>query len=196
MLSIDPVYKNILHLYLLSVMVQSLWRVFFSKSEYMLFLLITLSLNSFCNEISRTWPSLTPETRYDLLKDHGCKLGFGWVQVSLASYISQNVFPRWKYVKFLSLELRDSLGGWSLFPTNKKWGSWKGFCTQEDPTPFHSPLFSDTPQSWGEHYGTRKEIKFWIERSIIDLLGELGFTGTQIKQSSSAVSNHEQLHGH
>ena len=167
----------------------------FSLNKFTSYPLFSFWANSFSIEISRTWPLLTPETRYDLLKDHGFNLGFGWVQVSLASYISQNVFPRWKYVKFISLELRDSLGRWSLFPTNKKWGSWKSFCTQEDPTPFHFPLFFDTPQSWGEHYGTRKEIKFWIERSIIDLLGELGFTGTQIKQSSSAVSNHEQLHG-
>ena len=29
------------------------------------------------------------------------------------------------------LKLREGHEGWSLFPTNKKWGTWKGFCAQE-----------------------------------------------------------------
>ena len=60
--------------------------LYLNKSTYSSF---WLSLNSFCNETSRTWASLGPETRYcgfwlGLSPSHlgsSPKQGFGWVQV-------------------------------------------------------------------------------------------------------------------
>ena len=62
------------------------------------------------------------------------------------------------------LELRKGLGGWSLFPTNKKQGTQKGFCKGESPPWSCSvliPLFFDTLQSWEEQL-LDKRITFWI----------------------------------
>ena len=60
--------------------------LYLNKSTYSSF---CLSLNSFCNETSRTWASLGPETRYcgfwlGLSSSHlgsSPKQGFGWVRV-------------------------------------------------------------------------------------------------------------------
>ena len=60
--------------------------LYLNKSTYSSF---WLSLNSFCNETSRTWASLGPETRYcgfwlGLSPSHlgsSPKQGFGWVRV-------------------------------------------------------------------------------------------------------------------
>ena len=46
--------------------------------------------------------------------------------------------PRLATAQFYPLGLRESHGGWSLFLTNKKWGTQKGFCAQE----LHRVLFS------------------------------------------------------
>ena len=35
---------------------------------------------------------------------------------------------------YLNLPFGTQWGGWNLFPTNKKWGAWKGFWTWEIPT--------------------------------------------------------------
>ena len=70
MLFIDPVYKNILHMHLLSEMAQSLSVECAFLAIWINAFLITLSLNSFCNEISSTRASLGPKTRY-----HGFLLG-------------------------------------------------------------------------------------------------------------------------
>ena len=47
------------------------------------------------------------------------------------------------------------------------------------PALFQSPLFSDSPQSWGDGVRIRKRIKFWIERLVINSAGDLSFSGTQ-----------------
>ena len=64
------------------------------------YLSLYLSLNSFCNEISRTLTSLDPETRYcgfwlGLSPSHvgsSPKLGIGWIQVPVQGFESQSVF--------------------------------------------------------------------------------------------------------
>ena len=53
----------------------------------------------------------------------------------------------------------------------------------KSPAHFQSPLFFDIPHTLGEMDGTRKAIKFWMERLILNSAGELstgglGFTRT------------------
>ena len=68
------------------------------------------------------------------------------------------------------------------FSTNKKWGTGRSFCTWESPAgscSVSNPPFSlILPNSEGNRGGTRKGIKFWIERLIINLAGKLSFRGT------------------
>ena len=40
-------------------------------------------------------------------------------------------FPRLAAIGICPLELRESHGDWSLYPTSKKWGTQKGFYAQE-----------------------------------------------------------------
>ena len=61
------------------------------------------------------------------------------------------------------LTLREGTGGLSLFPTNKKLGTWKGFCTQKGPSgPCSASVpsflwYSSSSRGTG---GTRKGIQF------------------------------------
>ena len=48
----------------------------------------------------------------------------------------------------------------------------------------HSPLFFDTPQSWS---GTREGVKFWIERSVINLAGNLVLGGLDFPGYKSSL---------
>ena len=86
----------------------SVCRVCFSLNlnKLISYISLCLSLNSFCNETSRTWALLDPETRC-----HGFwlglsrsqmgsspKLGFAWVQVPAHGFKSQSVvngFSEW-----------------------------------------------------------------------------------------------------
>ena len=60
-------------------------------NKFTSYLSLCLSLNSFCHETSRTWASLSPETRYCGFWLGSCpshvglspKLGFGWVWVPI-----------------------------------------------------------------------------------------------------------------
>ena len=61
--------------------------------------------------------------------------------------------------------------------TNKKLGTQSGFCPWEDPTVSClvsvSPLCLILPNPEGNRDTTRRRIKFWIERLIINSAGEL-----------------------
>ena len=86
----SPAYKN-----------NSVCGVCFSLNlnKFTSYLSLCLSLNSFCDETSRTWVSLGPENKYhgfwlDLSSSHvgsNPKLGFGWLQVPGHGFKSQSV---------------------------------------------------------------------------------------------------------
>ena len=73
------------------------------------YLLLCLSLNSFCDETSRTWASLDPETRFDgfwlgLSPSHGGsspKQGFSWVWVPAHGFESQSVVNSFSWMASL-----------------------------------------------------------------------------------------------
>ena len=73
--------------------------VCFSLNKSTSYLSLCLSLNSFCDETSKTWASLGPETRYhgfwlDSSPSHvgsSRKLGFGWVRVPAHGFKSHSV---------------------------------------------------------------------------------------------------------
>ena len=48
--------------------------------------------------------------------------------------VSISSLPRIITLWICPLELRESLGGWSYFPTNKELGIWRSFCTREGAT--------------------------------------------------------------
>ena len=88
-----------------------------------------VSLNSFCNETSRTWASLGPETRYwefwlGLSSSHvgsSPKQGFGWVWVPIWGKRFQNHQETPSFQVFRSHLASCSL----LYPSN----IWSGLCS-------------------------------------------------------------------
>ena len=107
----------------------------------------------------------------------------------ITSRRNQEHTPRLCYGFFLhsltliTVWIREGLGGWNLFPTNKKWAGKKERNARGKERPLHvgrGPqgsaqfrflLFFDMPQRDGHRY--------WIERSLINLAEELDFRGTQ-----------------
>lgn len=74
-----------------------------------------------------------------------------------------------------------------LFSTNKKWGKWKGFCTQEDPAGSRSVSSSFL---WycsvlrGTRVGQERERSFLIERLIIISSEEFSFRETPFQEKA------------
>ena len=80
------------------------------------------------------------------------------------------------------MELREDLWDYSLFLQTRNVGHRGVFVlgkALQCPALFQSPLFSDSPQSWGDGVRIRKRIKFWIER-FINLARELWFLGNLV----------------
>ena len=94
------------------------------------YLSLCFSLNSFCNETSRTWASLGPETRYcgfwlGLSPSHvgsSPKQGFGWVQIPttwvwvpnwvLAAFESSTWVQVPVWGKWFQYQIDDTMGRW------------------------------------------------------------------------------------
>ena len=93
------------------------------------YLSLCLSLNSFCDETSRTWASLGPETRYWVFwlglspshVDSSPKQGFGWVWVPIWGKRFQNHQETPSFQVFRSHLASCSL----LYPSN----IWSGLCS-------------------------------------------------------------------
>ena len=65
-----------------------------------------------------------------------------WTIVSLLLLLCFCIpsLPWWATIWIFPLELKEGQGGWSHFPTDKKWGTWKGFVPRRapyGPAPFH-----------------------------------------------------------
>lgn len=89
------------------------------------------------------------------------------------------------------MELGEGLGGKSLFSTNKNWEILRGFFTQESPTDSClvsiPPLILLNPE--GNRDRIRKGTKFWIEKLIINSVGQLSFWGNSVSVLHSRLKN-------
>lgn len=74
------------------------------------------------------------------------------------------------------MELREELRDRNHFLQTRN-GTWGNFCTYEGAAQFQTPfplIFLIAEWNMG---GTKRRIKFWMERLIINLAGELVFGG-------------------
>ena len=83
----------------------------FSLNKWTSYLSLCLSLNSFCNEKSRTWASLSPEARCVIsAKRLGSSpsLGFGWVQALAHGFKSQSELHSFTKSKIIKIIIHHS----------------------------------------------------------------------------------------
>ena len=109
---------------------------------------------------------------------------FSYLTAFLVSVFLPSLISNYLCLLFGTLGMPRRL---KLFSTNKKWGKWKGFCTQEDPAGSRSVSSSFL---WycsvlrGTRVGQERERSFLIERLIIISSEEFSFRETPFQEKA------------